>query len=381
MGGLGLYLHFPWCVRKCPYCDFNSHPLREPAGADGVLGQQAAYLGALARDLDDALADLAPTSIATVFCGGGTPSLFAPSAFAQILQRLEAWLMSGAEVTMEANPGTVEHHDFAGYRRAGINRLSLGAQSFSAAKLAELGRIHGPEETVRAFRGARRAGFDNINLDLMYGLPRQTVDEALTDLREGLSLEPEHLSWYQLTIEPKTEFARRPPLVASHDEIADMEQRGLALLEDAGYRRYEISAFARPGFECRHNLNYWRFGDYVGAGAGAHGKRSQWLSGELAIVRTAKRPQPRRYLEDPLETERQAIAGAGERAFEFLLNALRLVEGVDREDFEARTGLRWAVLEPRWRALAAEGLVRDDRIGTTDRGLRYLDSVLQRFLE
>ena len=370
--GLGLYLHFPWCVRKCPYCDFNSHPLRSTLEED-------AYVRALERDLEDALTDVAPGSIATVFCGGGTPSLFSPGAFERLLERLSPWLAAGAEVTMEANPGTVERHDFAGYRRAGINRVSLGAQSFDGLMLARLGRIHGAEDTERAFRQARRAGFGNLNIDLMYGLPEQTAEQSLADLQRALALEPEHVSWYQLTIEPRTEFARRPPLLASDDEVADMERQGHALLETAGYRRYEVSAFALPGFQCRHNLNYWRFGDYVGAGAGAHGKSSFLRGGTLMVERTRKPSQPRRYLANPLCTERVAVA-RDERVFEFLMNALRLVEGAGIEEFESRTDLPAQALEPQWQALVREGLVREDRLAATARGLRYLDSVLERFL-
>ncbi|HEX7034591.1 MAG TPA: radical SAM family heme chaperone HemW [Pseudomonadales bacterium] len=372
MSGLGLYLHFPWCVRKCPYCDFNSHPLRDAL-------QHEAYLEALEADLAAQLADVPAGALTSVFCGGGTPSLFPPETFARLIEQLAPWLAADAEITMEANPGTVEHHDFAGYRRAGINRLSLGAQSFSAEKLMRLGRIHGPDDTVRAYEKARRAGFDNVNLDLMYGLPEQSVAEALGDLEQAIALGPEHLSWYQLTLEPKTEFARRPPPLPDHDRIADMERGGLAYLAEAGYRRYEVSAFARNGRACRHNLTYWQFGDYVGAGAGAHGKRSQCRAGRLAIERTRKPSQPRRYLADPTATETVPVTD-GERRFEFLLNVLRLVDGVPHERFPAATGLPIDALEPEWSQLVAEGLLRRDRIATTPRGLRYLDGVLQRFL-
>lgn len=372
MDRLGLYLHFPWCVRKCPYCDFNSHSLR------GSLQEQE-YRQALARDLADALADVPHGAVGTVFCGGGTPSLFSPEAFQALLEQVGPWLADGAEITLEANPGTLEHHDFSAYRRAGINRLSLGAQSFDAGQLSRLGRIHGPGDTVRAFEKARAAGFDNVNLDLMYGLPEQTPDQALADLERATSLSPEHVSWYQLTIEPKTEFARRPPVLASEDDIARMERDGLALLEGSGYRRYEVSAFARPGFQCRHNLNYWRYGDYVGAGAGAHGKRSRGRGETLVITRTRKASQPRLYLERPADTGRLAVE-PGERVLEFLMNALRLVDGASVETFECRTGLTWDVLEPGWQTLAADGLVQADHIAVTPRGLRYLDSVLEAFL-
>ncbi len=372
MHALGLYVHFPWCVRKCPYCDFNSHPLR------GTLEEEP-YLAALRRDAAAALADVGPGQLATVFFGGGTPSLFSPGAFRTLLEHLAPWLGADAEVTMEANPGAVEHHDFAGYRRAGINRLSLGAQSFAAERLARLGRIHQPGDTIRAFRAARDAGFDNVNLDLMYALPGQSAAEAVEDLQTALSLQPDHLSWYQLTIEPKTEFARRPPTVATDAEVEVMEREGLALLASEGFRRYEVSAFARSGFTCRHNLGYWTFGDYVGLGAGAHGKRSRGDGDTLTIERTRKPSQPRIYLADPERTERTAVA-ADERVFEFMMNTLRLVEGVDWEIFESRTGSPRADVETVWEDLARCGLVRRDRVATTDRGYRYLDSVLQRFL-
>lgn len=371
--GIGLYLHFPWCVRKCPYCDFNSHPLR------GSL-DETAYLAALEADLKAALPAVGHGMITSVFCGGGTPSLFSAEAFARLLTSLSPWLSGDAEVTMEANPGTVEHHDFTAYRRAGINRLSIGAQSFDGGQLQALGRIHDAGDTARAVANARRGGFDNINLDLMYGLPAQTAAAALEDLRRAIELAPEHLSWYQLTIEPRTEFARRPPLLASDDQIADMEQQGLALLEAEGYRRYEVSAFARGGRQCRHNLNYWTFGDYLGIGAGAHGKRSIRRGQGLHIERTAKPRQPRLYLNDPHAVEVSPVASE-ERVFEFMMNALRLVDGTDIGRFEATTGLDAARLQPLWEQLTDEGLVRADRLATTALGLRHLDTVLQRFLK
>ncbi|MEQ8858304.1 MAG: radical SAM family heme chaperone HemW [Pseudomonadales bacterium] len=368
----GLYLHFPWCVRKCPYCDFNSHPLR------GSL-DEAGYVAALAADLDASLVDVKPGTIETVFCGGGTPSLFSAAAFAALLERLGPWLAGPAEITMEANPGTVEHHDFAAYRRAGVNRLSLGAQSFDAGQLRRLGRIHNAEDSARALQRARAGGFDNVNLDLMYGLSGQTADQALDDLEAALALAPEHLSWYQLTIEPKTEFARRPPLLPVEAELAEMERRGLERLARAGYHRYEVSAFARDGFECRHNLNYWRFGDYLGAGAGAHGKRSRCRDGRMLIERTRKASQPRLYLQSPAETEVIQVADDAV-VFEFMLNALRLADGVSHDCFEARTGRGREDLLAQWRPLVDEGLVRSDRIAATELGWRHLDTLLQRFL-
>lgn len=369
---LGLYLHFPWCVRKCPYCDFNSHPLR------GSL-DEAGYLKALQADLQAALTDVAPGSIATVFCGGGTPSLFSADAFARLLDGLEPWLAVNAEITLEANPGTVEHHDFAAYRRAGINRLSLGAQSFDPGKLTRLGRIHRPEDTVRAFARARAGGFDDINLDIMYGLPEQTAAEAGTDLECALALEPEHISWYQLTLEPKTEFARRPPILPVDDTVAEMEAAGYEALATAGYQRYEISAYARPGRTCRHNVNYWQFGDYLGAGAGAHGKRTHDAEAPgLTVLRTRKASQPRLYLADPAATAAEPVA-ADELVFEFMMNALRLVDGASWACFEGRTGLPAAAVTA-WPDLVAQELVVPDRVAATPLGLRHLDGVLQSFL-
>jgi putative oxygen-independent coproporphyrinogen III oxidase len=372
VSGLGLYVHLPWCVRKCPYCDFNSHPLR------GDL-DEARYLDALLRDAERELAPLARGAVATVFFGGGTPSLFSPSAFATLLRAIARWLADDAEVTLEANPGTTEYHDPAGYLAAGINRLSFGAQSFDDRQLRRLGRIHQADETRRAMRRARAAGFTNVNLDLMYGLPRQTVAAALADLDAAFELGPEHVSWYQLTLEPKTEFAARPPRLPGPVAIARMEEAGHARLAAAGYARYEVSAYARDDRRCRHNVNYWTFGDYVGIGAGAHGKRTLPGPGRLYVVRTAKPAQPRRYLSDPTGTELRTVA-QDQLAFEFLMNALRLVEGTDRATFACRTGLSGEDLEPVWSAAVAAGLLQRDRLAATPLGYRHLDDVLQRFL-
>jgi len=369
---IGLYAHFPWCVKKCPYCDFNSHPLR--GGLD-----QAGYLDALVEDLSGQLEHLGDTVgefvIDSVFFGGGTPSLFAPEVFAALLARLEGRLAEDAEVTMEANPGTVEHHPLVGYRRAGVNRLSLGAQSFAPRQLLNLGRIHGANDTLAAFGSARAAGFDNINLDIMYGLPEQSPAEALDDLERALGLEPEHLSWYQLTLEPKTEFWARPPRLPDEGAIEAMEAGGRALIEARGLVRYEISAYARAGRRGRHNLNYWTFGDYVGIGAGAHGK----LTSDRRVTRTEKPSQPRLYLTEPRRLDVRALAPET-LAGEFLLNALRLVEGVPFAEFTARTGLARSTLEPRWQRWVEAGLLRSDRLGATPRGLDLIDPIIADFL-
>ncbi|MCZ6619966.1 MAG: radical SAM family heme chaperone HemW [Gammaproteobacteria bacterium] len=365
---LSLYVHFPWCVRKCPYCDFNSHPL------SGTLDEMG-YLRALRRDLTIQLADVHAASIKTVFFGGGTPSLFSPAAFAELLEDLSSVISPDAEVTMEANPGTTEYHKFEEYRSAGINRLSLGAQSFSNIQLERLGRIHAASETIESFAKARAGGFDNINLDLMYALSQQTVDDAMFDLSSAIALSPEHISWYQLTIEPKTEFARRPPILASESTVEDMEREGHALLAHAGYQRYEVSAYARDSHQCLHNLNYWTFGDYLGAGAGAHGKRSRATN----IVRTSKPRQPRLYLADPLATKHHRLQEC-EVAAEFMMNALRLSAGVSFELFTERSGLPFEVIAKRWRALVDQGLVREERLAATPLGYRHLDSLVQYFL-
>jgi len=355
-------------VRKCPYCDFNSHPLKEPL-------PEPAYGAALRADLDDQLNGPGRHRIHSVFFGGGTPSLFPPASFAALIDRLAGQLTADAEITLEANPGTMEHADWRGYRSAGINRLSLGAQSFDALQLKRLGRVHGPEDTVRAVAEARRAGFDNLNLDLMYGLPEQTPAQAAADLRAALALAPEHLSWYQLTIEPRTEFAGRPPALPGEEQVEAMELEGWARLAHAGLIRYEVSAYAAAGRRCRHNLSYWTFGDYLGVGAGAHGK----LTLPSGPLRTRKARQPRLYIANPTQLTlepipRQALAG------EFLMNALRLVDGVSEETFESATGLSVAALEPTRGELVELGLLRPDRIATTERGYRWLDTVVGRFL-
>lgn len=382
--GPGLYVHFPWCVKKCPYCDFNSHPLQ------GELDQDA-YVQALIRDFQ---ANARGARFTSVFLGGGTPSLFSPEALATLLQAIGPQLASDAEITMEANPGAVEHGAFAAYRQAGVNRLSIGAQSFAPAMLKRLGRIHGPDETERAFAEARQGGFTNINLDLMYGLPDQRPEDALADLNRAIALKPDHLSWYQLTIEPKTAFARRPPPTPSEEAIAAMETAGHALLAHTGLHRYEVSAYARPNAQCRHNLTYWTFGSYLGLGAGA---RSLQLGGagehppqvnklqlgdaedSPAATRSHKPPQPRLYLKDPTRSITRTISSE-EIPGEFMMNALRLVDGVDRACFEQRTRLPWRQVAPIWADTTALGLTEPKRIAATELGYRHLDHLIQFFL-
>jgi len=367
--GLGIYVHVPWCLRKCPYCDFNSHTLR------GEL-DEARYLQALLEDLDHDLETAPDRLVETVFIGGGTPSLLTGETVAALLAgiRQRVALAADAEITLEANPGAVDAVHFLDYRRAEVNRLSIGVQSFDAAQLQRLGRIHDPRQAVEAFEAARVAGFDNINLDLMFGLPEQTVAEALADLEQALALAPEHLSWYQLTLEPNTLFHARPPALPEEEVLWEIQEAGLALLAEAGYRRYEISAFARGGRRCRHNLNYWTFGDYLGIGAGAHGKRT--TGG--AVVRYWKERHPERYMEAPRVRGERRV-GEGELPLEFLMNALRLVEGVEEALFRRRTGLSLARLEPALSRARARGLMVEGRLQATPRGLDFLNDLLLEF--
>ena len=369
---LSLYVHIPWCVRKCPYCDFNSH---EPGGAI----PEESYIEALMADLHTELDDVQGRPLHTLFFGGGTPSLLSPAGIAAILAGAERLIgfTPDIEITLEANPGTVEQERFAGFRAAGVNRLSIGIQSFDNRHLQRLGRIHDRAAAIAAVRAARAAGFDNINLDLMHGLPGQTPGEALADLHLACDLDPAHLSWYQLTIEPNTVFHKRPPTLPDEDVLAAIQDAGEAQLIGAGFGPYEVSAWARPGREARHNLNYWRFGDYLGIGAGAHGKVTR--PGEGAILRTSKTRAPADYLarDGDWRAGRQPVT-APERPFEFMMNALRLVEGVEPALYPARTGLDFATLAPRWRTLRDRGLVSDaaERLATTPLGLRHLNSVL-----
>ncbi|WP_026142960.1 MULTISPECIES: radical SAM family heme chaperone HemW [unclassified Thioalkalivibrio] len=371
---LALYVHLPWCVRKCPYCDFNSHEPRGEAPFD-------AYVAALLRDLEGQLPDVWGRRLESIFIGGGTPSLFPPEALNELMSGLRARLplRPDCEVTLEANPGTADRAYFRGYREAGVNRLSLGVQSFDDAMLARLGRIHGAAEARSAVEHARAAGFEAINLDLMFGLPDQSVTAGLADLRAAIEQDPGHISWYQLTLEPNTLFAARPPELPEDATIEELFARGQSDLAAAGYTRYEVSAYARAGQTCRHNRNYWTFGDYLGIGAGAHGKLTQVHEGR--ILRRIKLRQPEAYLAAPQQHKDQAVPPA-ERPFEFMLNALRLVEGVPAASFEARCGLPLPALEPALAKLRAEGLLVGDteRLQATERGLAFLNDVLERFL-
>ncbi len=376
---LALYVHMPWCVRKCPYCDFNSHQLK--AGRP-----DAAYIDALLCDFEAELALFTGRRIDTVFFGGGTPSLFAPQDFERLLRAVgrRAELAADAEITLEANPGTIERGRFAGYRDAGINRVSLGAQTFAPRALALLGRIHTPEDTLRAVEELNAAGLGNFNLDLMYALPAQTLEEAEYDVTVACALNPAHISHYQLTLEPGTAFHARPPALPDEETAWQMQVACQRRLADAGYAQYEISAYARAGARCRHNLNYWSFGDYVGIGAGAHGKISLELPAR--IQRSAKPKQPREYL----ARLKGAAVAIGERQFinepelpfEFMLNALRLNEGFRDAEFESRTGLNIGRIAAPLAQAKRQGLIETNAAGwrPTELGRRFLNDLQLAFL-
>ena len=370
---LSLYVHFPWCVRKCPYCDFNSYTLQ------GEL-EERRYIGALQKDLEAQAMQVPGREVISVFFGGGTPSLFSPDAIGRVMESVRRHFAVAAdlEVTMEANPGAIEHGRFGEYRAAGLTRVSLGAQSFDERRLELLGRIHSPDETRRAAAELHAAGLDNFNLDLMYALPGQDVGTALRDVEEALALEPAHISHYQLTIEHGTVFAAQPPPLPNDDVAADMLAECAGRLSAAGYAHYEVSAYAKRDRRCRHNLNYWTFGDYLGVGAGAHGK----LTTSTAIFRTQQLREPRRYLASVPGGVTRTEVVSEQLPFEFMLNALRLVEGFDVSLFPARTGLDWDVVAAAVDRLAARGLLmrQEARLKPSPVGLQFLNDVLLSFV-
>jgi len=377
---LTLYVHMPWCVRKCPYCDFNSHQLKSAR-------PDVSYIAALLRDFERELPRIEGRRIDCVFFGGGTPSLFAPEEFAHFLGeiRRRADLASDAEITMEANPGTIERGRFAGYAQAGVNRVSLGAQSFEARMLERLGRIHSPEDTERAVEELRAARIENFNLDLMYALPEQTVEQALRDVAHACALNPAHISYYQLTLEAGTVFHSRPPPLPDEDMAWRMQTEGQELLAGAGFEQYEVSAYARNGARCRHNQNYWLFGDYLGVGAGAHGKVS--IAAPERILRTVKPKQPGEYLAQANRGAEDVIGDCGavqvrDLPFEFMLNALRLTEGFSNDCFERRTGLPFEAVRTQIEAAARRGLLESVPRGwrPTDLGRRFLNDLQAAFL-
>ncbi|MEX2125913.1 MAG: radical SAM family heme chaperone HemW [Woeseia sp.] len=376
---LSLYVHLPWCVRKCPYCDFNSHTV-------GEATDKRRYLKALIADLRSEAGRAGGRVVETVFLGGGTPSFFSAAEIGELLAEIDAafLLAENAEITLEANPGVVERDQLAAYRRAGINRLSLGAQSFSDQSLQRLGRIHGVSDILSAWRDAEKAGFDSINLDLMYALPGQTLDLAARDVQQAIALSPPHISWYQLTLEPNTVFHAKPPADLPDEELSwAIGEHGEDLLRAAGYEHYETSAYARHGFRCRHNLNYWQFGDYLATGAGAHGKMTD---GDGNIWRYRKPAHPAAYMKGSeagaLDCVLQKLEPA-DIAFEYMLNALRLRDGFAEASFRARTGLPWGAVAPGMDRAAALGLIESSGQAAwapTARGRRFLNDLQALFL-
>ena len=373
---LSLYIHIPWCVKKCPYCDFNSHE----AQADIP---EHDYAEILCQDFDRDYEHCDGRPLRSIFIGGGTPSLFSADSFDKVLSHIQtkATLSSDCEITLEANPGTAEAEKFSDYFAAGINRLSIGIQSFDERQLKNLGRIHSSDESKRAIEYARNAGFDNFNLDLMHGLPGQNVDDALRDLQTAIDFDPLHISWYQLTIEPNTVFYARPPSLPDEPALDSLEDAGLALLESSGYSRYEVSAFSKENYHSRHNLNYWEFGDYLGIGAGAHGKIT--LNQTNSIVRTQKHRQPNHYLSKSIHSDlKRTDIPVDERPIEFLLNALRSRHGFSEAMFQSRTGLPFSAIGKKVEYLISKGLLqkRENRIAASNKGYRLLNSLLQEFL-
>jgi oxygen-independent coproporphyrinogen-3 oxidase len=386
---LALYVHVPWCIRKCPYCDFNSHQANNDI-------PETEYVNALREDLQQDQPLAQGRKLSSIFFGGGTPSMLSAQAIEQILKDAETVIgfETDIEITLEANPGTFEQEKFAGFRAAGVNRLSIGIQSFNDQQLKLLGRVHGRAEALRAVGVARSAGFDNINLDLMHGLPEQSVAAAQADLQQAIELAPEHLSWYQLTIEQNTAFYSAPPVLPEEEILADIQDAGIELLAAAGYVQYEISAYARQQKRARHNMNYWQFGDYLGIGAGAHGKVS--FPAQNKILRLWKTRLPKHYLDAMTAQKISTSLGGHQNSFgagsdllspaalplEFMMNALRLTDGVPQDFFSARTGLDWQVVEPIWQRLSQQGLVETVQgiIRPTALGRRFLNRVLQAFM-
>jgi len=374
---LSLYIHFPWCVKKCPYCDFNSHTLR------GDIPEQE-YINALLTDLDQTLPQLHHKKIHSIFMGGGTPSLFSPQAIDRLLQHVNKQLeiTDTTEITLEANPGTVEYQKFKAFREVGINRLSIGVQSFQADKLKALGRIHDSEQAIKAIDSAHKAGFTNFNVDLMYGLPNQSLSEAITDLTTAIHLLPTHISWYHLTLEPNTQFYRQPPANLPNDDMTDeMETAGRALLNTHGYDRYEVSAYAKNGCRSQHNLNYWQFGDYIGIGAGAHGKLTNSHTHE--INRSCKQRVPANYMRaDKNYSSNQWQLSTEDKVLEFMINALRLTDGFHEDLFTQRTGLPLATLSKSLHQAISLGFLehQNHRICPTLQGQRFLNDLVALFL-
>lgn len=391
---LALYIHVPWCIRKCPYCDFNSHQANMNHDAYDI--PEAEYVAALRFDLEQDQVLAQGRKLTSIFFGGGTPSMLSASAIGKILQDAEKIIgfEPDIEITLEANPGTFEQEKFSGFRAAGVNRLSIGIQSFNDQQLKLLGRVHGRDEALRAVGVARKAGFDNLNLDLMHGLPEQTVDAAKADLQQAIELAPEHVSWYQLTIEQNTAFYTAPPILPVDDILADIQDEGIALLALAGYKQYEVSAYAKDNKRARHNLNYWQFGDYLGIGAGAHSKITQ--PEQARIIRLWKTRLPKHYLENAASQKISTNLGGHQNCFgggsemltpqalplEFLMNCLRLNEGVPAGYFSDRTGQPLTALEPQWHNLIQKGLVQpsQNHLTATSLGHAFLNRILGEYI-
>ncbi|WP_456407332.1 radical SAM family heme chaperone HemW [Thiolapillus sp.] len=369
---LSLYVHIPWCVRKCPYCDFNSHALKETL-------PEKDYVRALLEDLDEQKALAAGRETGSIFIGGGTPSLFSGEAIDELLTgiRGELDLAPDIEISLEANPGAVDANHFAAYRAAGVNRLSIGVQSFNAEHLQALGRIHDPAQALRVFSIARAAGFENINLDLMFGLPKQKLQQALADLRQAVDLAPEHISWYQLTIEPNTLFHHQPPPTPDDEHLWEIQQKGQGILQEMGYAQYEISAYAQKEKKCHHNLNYWKFGDYLAIGAGAHAK----VSTEKGVIRYSRERHPDVYMRASGKTVNEQLLAAADLKLEFMMNALRLSAGVTTTLFEQRTGLTADAIAEEVAKAQELGLLEMNRrrLRPTIRGRLFLNDLLVLF--
>ncbi|WP_318521765.1 radical SAM family heme chaperone HemW [Photobacterium leiognathi] len=377
---LSLYVHIPWCVQKCPYCDFNSHALKTEL-------PELDYIDALIDDLETDLSAYQLVNgvrpLHSIFIGGGTPSLISPSEIGRLLTAIEQRIpfSDDIEITMEANPGTVEAGRFDAYRQAGVNRISIGIQSFQNEKLERLGRIHGCDEAIRAAGLAKQAGLNSFNVDLMHGLPDQSVEDAISDLKQAIALDPPHLSWYQLTIEPNTLYYSKPPTLPDDDDLWDIFEQGHQLLTEAGYQQYEISGYSKLGKQCQHNLNYWRFGDYLGIGCGAHGKIS-FEDGR--IIRTVKVKHPRGYLQSdkPYLTQETNVADC-ERPFEFFMNRFRLLEACPKQDYPTRTGLPLSSIEPAIDWAIAQNYLQDtgEHWQITEHGKLFLNDLLAAFVE
>lgn len=374
---LSLYIHIPWCIKKCPYCDFNSHQI------NGELPEEA-YVQALLKDLENELPTIWGRRLESIFIGGGTPSVFSAEAIDKLLSGLRALLpiRPSMEITMEANPSTFEQERFKAYRQAGINRLSIGIQSFNPTHLSTLGRVHNDQEAIKAANIAKQAGFDNFNLDLMFGLPQQSIQQALQDLEQAIACEPMHLSWYQLTLEPNTLFHHSPPTLPNDDLLWDMQQQGQNLLKQAGYIQYEVSAYAKAGKRSQHNMNYWEFGDYLGIGAGAHGKIS---ASDGRIQRYSKYRQPKQYMEQALAgdpTSSTKLLEPNELPFEFMLNALRLKEGVASELYQERTFQTLESIEKKVQSGIQKGLLKNSthRLKASNKGWNFLNDTTEHFI-